>query len=126
MAEIEEETQFSFGMEGTSGIKRAVIHGTHMSSIGNGMFHVRAWPTEDPIRLLKYSLQPKHTPLPLRVRLLQRRSGTLLSLMIQYASNPELSAPLMNVAFVLKLPADPSLLKVHTDPELSVYMCCSY
>ncbi|KAL6001989.1 hypothetical protein ACLOJK_040553 [Asimina triloba] len=73
VAEIEEETQFSFGMEGTAGIKRAVIHGTHVSSVGNGMFHVRARPTEDPIRLLKYapaSARPpppapqRHPPLP--------------------------------------------------------------
>ncbi|KAL6002008.1 hypothetical protein ACLOJK_040572 [Asimina triloba] len=70
MAEIEEEAQFSFGIEGTTGIKRVVIHGTHMSNVGNGMFHVRARLTEDPVPLLKYSLQPKHTLLPLRVHLL--------------------------------------------------------
>ncbi|KAL6001999.1 hypothetical protein ACLOJK_040563 [Asimina triloba] len=78
VAEIEEEAQFSFEMEGTVGIKRAVIHGTHMSNVGNGMFH------------------PKHTPLKLPVDL-----------------------SLLKVSFVLKLPADPTLRKVHTNPELS-------
>ena len=43
---------------------------------------------------------------------MKRHSGTLLSVMIQYVSNPDLAVPLSDVTFVLKLPVDPSLLKV--------------
>ncbi|KAI3814722.1 hypothetical protein L1987_14366 [Smallanthus sonchifolius] len=55
---------------------------------------------------------PRATPLPLRVRLVKRHNGTLLSVMIQYVSNPDLPAPLTDVTFTLKLPVDPRLLKV--------------
>ncbi|GMP94758.1 hypothetical protein CsSME_00044083 [Camellia sinensis var. sinensis] len=96
----DKETEFSFKVEGTS------------SSLGNGMFHVRTAALEEPIPILKYSLLPRSTPLPLRVRLIKRHSGTLLSLMVQYVSNPDLPAPLTDVTITLKLPVDPSLLKV--------------
>ncbi|XP_077216683.1 uncharacterized protein LOC143851221 [Tasmannia lanceolata] len=106
------ETEFSFRVDGTTGVKRFVMQGSRISSLENGLFHVRTPSAEEPIPILKYSLQPKFTPIPLRVRLVQRHSGTLLSVMIQYASNPELLAPLNDVTFILKLPVDPTLLKV--------------
>ncbi|XP_008781899.1 uncharacterized protein LOC103701558 [Phoenix dactylifera] len=106
------ETEFSFRLEGTSGIKRAVLQSSRVGSLENGTFHVRTPPMEEPIPILKYSLQPRFTPLPLRVRLVKRHSGTLLSVMIQYASNPALPAPLSNVTFIVKLPVDPTLLNV--------------
>lgn len=108
----DKDTEFSFRVEGTSSVKRFVIQSSQISSLGNGMFHVRTAPSEEPIPILKYSLLPRLTPLPLRVRLIKRLSGTLLSVMIQYVSNPELLAPLTDVTFVLKLPVDPTLLKV--------------
>ncbi|KAJ6808707.1 uncharacterized protein M6B38_165210 [Iris pallida] len=106
------ETEFSFRVEGTSRIKRAALMSSCVSSLEGGMFHVRTPPKEEPIPIIKFSLQPKLTPLPLRVRLVKRHTGTLLSVMIQYASNPELPNPLTNVTFILKLPVDPTLLKV--------------
>lgn len=106
------ETEFSFKVENTSGIKRFVMHNSTVSSLGNQMFHVKTAPSEQPIPILKYSFLPRATPLPLRVRLVKRHSGTLLSVMIQYVSNPDLPAPLTDVTFILKLPVDPRLLKV--------------
>lgn len=106
------ETEFSFRVEGTSPVKRFVMQSSRISSLGNGLFHVRTTASEEPLPILKYSLLPRSTPLPLRVRLIKRHSGTLLSVMIQYVSNPDLPAPLSDVTFVLKLPVDPSLLKV--------------
>ncbi|XP_010452134.1 PREDICTED: uncharacterized protein LOC104734290 [Camelina sativa] len=121
----EKETEFSFRVEGTTAVKRFAMQSSRISSLGNGLFHVRTAPSEEPIPILKYSLQPKLTPLPLRVRMVKRVSGTLLSLMIQYVSNPDLPEPLKNVDFILKLPVDPTLLKVspkailnRTDREL--------
>ncbi|XP_020699729.1 uncharacterized protein LOC110111997 [Dendrobium catenatum] len=113
------ETEFSFRLEGTSRIKRAVMMSSCVSSLGNGMFHVRTHSKEEPIPILKFSLLPHLTPLPLRLRLIKRHSGTLLSVMIQYASNPELPASLSNVKFILKLPVDPTLLKVSPKAVLS-------
>ncbi|XP_077238314.1 uncharacterized protein LOC143879693 [Tasmannia lanceolata] len=106
------ETVFSFRVEGTAGVKRFVMQSSRISSLENGLFHVRTPSAEEPLPILKYSLQPKFTPIPLRVRLIQRHSGTLLSVMVQYASNPELLAPINDVTFILKLPVDPTLLKV--------------
>ncbi|OVA04210.1 Muniscin C-terminal mu homology domain [Macleaya cordata] len=108
----DKETEFSFRIDGTSGIKRVVMQNSRVSSLGNGLFHLRTNSSEEPIPVLKYSLLPRLTPLPLRVRLVARHSGTLLSVMIQYVSNPDLPAPLNDVTFVLKLPVDPTLLKV--------------
>ncbi|XP_030544230.1 uncharacterized protein LOC115750811 [Rhodamnia argentea] len=108
----DKETEFSFRVDGTSAVKRFVMQSSRLSSLGSGLFHVRTAPSDEPIPILKYSLLPRLTPLPLRVRLTKRHSGTLLSVMIQYASNPELPAPLLDVSFILKLPVDPSLLKV--------------
>lgn len=108
----DKETEFSFQVEGTSAVKRFVMQSSRVSSLGRGMFHVRTAAADEPIPILKYSLLPRLTPVPLRVRLVKRHTGTLLSVMIQYASNPDLPAPLNDVTFVLKLPVDPSLLKV--------------
>uniref|UniRef100_A0A1D1Y961 SH3-containing GRB2-like protein 3-interacting protein 1 n=1 Tax=Anthurium amnicola TaxID=1678845 RepID=A0A1D1Y961_9ARAE len=113
------ETEFSFQLESTPGVKRVVMQASHVSSLGNGIFHVRTPSVEEPIPLLKFSLQPRFTPIPLRVRVVKRHSGTLLSVMIQYASNPELSVPLSDVTFILKLPVDPSLLTVSPKAVLS-------
>lgn len=113
------ETEFSFHFESTPGVKRVVMQVSHVSSLGNGMFHVRTPSAEEPIPLLKFSLQPRFTPIPLRVRLVKRHSGTLLSLMIQYASNPSLPVPLSDVTFILKLPVDPTLLTVCPKAVLS-------
>uniref|UniRef100_A0A7N0SVT7 MHD domain-containing protein n=1 Tax=Kalanchoe fedtschenkoi TaxID=63787 RepID=A0A7N0SVT7_KALFE len=115
----DKETEFSFHVDGTGGVKRFVLHSSSVSSLGNGMFHVRTAPSDEPIPILKYSLLPRLTPLPLRVRLIKRQSGTLLSVMIQYVSNPDLLTPLTDVTFTLKLPVDPTLLKVTPKAVLS-------
>ncbi|KAF8400323.1 hypothetical protein HHK36_013620 [Tetracentron sinense] len=115
----DKETEFSFRIDGTSGVKRVVMQSSRISSLDNGMFHVRTPSSEEPIPILKYSLLPRLTPLPLRVRLVKRHSGTLLSVMIQYVSNPELPVPLSDVTFVLKLPVDPTLLKVSPKAALN-------
>ncbi|KAL8041028.1 hypothetical protein ABFX02_10G138700 [Erythranthe guttata] len=106
------ETEFSFKVDGTAGVKRFVVENSKISSLGNGLFHVRTPPSDEPMPIMKYSLLPRMTPLPIRVRLVKRLSGTLLSIMIQYASNPDLPVPLNDVTIVLKLPVDPTLLKV--------------
>ncbi|XP_050375247.1 uncharacterized protein LOC126792809 [Argentina anserina] len=108
----DKETEFSFKVEGTSAVKRFIMQNSRISNLGNGMFHVRTAASDEPLPILKYSLQPRLTPLPLRVRLVQRHTGSLLSVMIQYVSNPELPAPLTDVTFVVQLPLDPTLLKV--------------
>ncbi|KAJ8767476.1 hypothetical protein K2173_017520 [Erythroxylum novogranatense] len=108
----EKETEFSFKVDNTGPVKRFVMQSSKISSLGNGLFHVRTAASDEPIPILKYSLLPRLTPVPLRVRLIQRHSGTLLSIMIQYASNPDLLVPLHDVTFTLKLPVDPSLLNV--------------
>ncbi|XP_047162326.1 uncharacterized protein LOC124832219 [Vigna umbellata] len=108
----DKETEFSFRIEGTSAVKRFVIQNSRVSSLGNGLFHVRTAASEEPIPIIKYSLVPRLTPLPLRIRLTKRHTGSLLSVMIQYASNPDLLVPLHDVTFTLKLPVDPTLLKV--------------
>lgn len=106
------ETEFSFQVDSTSAVKRFVMQSNRVSSLGNGMFHVRTAFSDEPLPIIKYSLLPRLTPVPLRVRLVKRHTGTLLSVMIQYVSNPDLPAPLNDVTFVLKLPVDPTLLKV--------------
>ena len=106
------DTEFSFRLEGTSGMKRAALQSTVLSSLENGLFHVKTPSKEEPIPIMKYSFLPKHSPLPLRIRLVKRHSGTLLSVMIHYASNPMLPQPLSNVTFIVKLPVDPTLLNV--------------
>lgn len=108
----ETETEFSFKVEGTEGVKRFVVQSSKMSSLGNGLFHVRTAPSKEPIPIVKYSLVPRMTPLPLRIRIIKRLVGTLLSIMIQYTSNPDLPAPLNDVTIILKLPVDPTLIKV--------------
>ncbi|MQL89590.1 hypothetical protein Taro_022184 [Colocasia esculenta] len=115
----DKETEFSFRFETSPGVKRVAMQVSRVSSLGNGMFHVRTPSAEEPIPLLKFSLQPRFTPIPLRVRLVKRHTGTLLSLMIQYASNPGLPTPLSNVTFILKLPIDPTLLTVSPKAVLS-------
>ncbi|KAL3623887.1 hypothetical protein CASFOL_032703 [Castilleja foliolosa] len=108
----DKETEFSFKVEGTEGVKRFAMLSAKVSSVGNGLFHVRTAPTEEPTPIVKYSILPRLTPLPIRVRLVKRLSGTLLSIMIQYVSNPDLPVPLNDVTIVLKLPVDPTLLQV--------------
>lgn len=115
----DKETEFSFRVEGTSSVKRFIMQNSRVSSLGNGMFHVRTAASDEALPILKYSLLPRSTPLPLRVRLVQRHTGSLLSVMIQYVSNPELPAPLTDVTFILKLPVDPRLLKVSPKAVLS-------
>ncbi|KAL3841040.1 hypothetical protein ACJIZ3_025631 [Penstemon smallii] len=108
----DKETEFSFKVEGTEGVKRFVVQSSKVSSLGSGLFHVRTAPSVEPLPIIKYSLLPRMTPLPIRIRLVKRLIGTLLSIMIQYTSNPGLPAPLNDVTIVLKLPVDPTLLKV--------------
>ncbi|CAN0842343.1 hypothetical protein LINGRAHAP2_LOCUS3579 [Linum grandiflorum] len=115
----DKETEFSFRIDNTKPVKRFVMHSSKVSSLGDGMFHVRTAASDEPIPILKYSLLPKLTPLPLRVRLVQRHSGTLFSVMIQYVSNPDLLVPLKDVTFTLKLPVDPSLLNVSPKAALN-------
>ncbi|KAG6414422.1 hypothetical protein SASPL_127144 [Salvia splendens] len=106
------ETEFSFKVEGTQDVKRFVVQSSKISSLGNNLFHVRTALSDEAVPVIKYSLLPHSTPLPIRVRLVKRLVGTLLSLMIQYVPNPDLPAPLKDVTFVMKLPVDPTLLKV--------------
>ncbi|KAJ8570359.1 hypothetical protein K7X08_037331 [Anisodus acutangulus] len=106
------ETEFSFKVEDTAAVKRFVMQNSRVSSLGNGLFHVKTAPSNEAIPIIKYSLLPRLTPLPLRIRLVKRLSGTLLSVMLQYVANPDIPVPLTNVTFVLKLPVDPTLLKV--------------
>lgn len=106
------ETEFSFKVQGTEGVKRFVVQSSKISSLGDGLFHVRTALSSEAMPIMKYSLLPHATPLPIRVRLVKRLVGTLLSVMIQYVSNPGLPAPLKDVTFVMKLPVDPTLLKV--------------
>ncbi|CAN4109089.1 unnamed protein product [Withania somnifera] len=108
----DKETEFSFKVEDTAAVKRFVMQNSRVSSLGNGLFHVKTAPSNEPIPIIKYSLLPRLTPLPLRIRLVKRLSGTLLSVMLQYVANPDIPVPLTNVTFVLKLPVDPTLLKV--------------
>lgn len=113
------DTEFSFRLDGTAGIRSAIMKDAIVSTLGKGLFHVRTPASENPITVLKYRLQPRFTPLPLRVRLVTRQSGTLLSVMIQYVANPFLPAPLKDVAFILTLPEDPTLLKVSPKATLN-------
>ncbi|ERN09706.1 uncharacterized protein LOC18437863 [Amborella trichopoda] len=106
------ETEISFRLDGTDRIKRAIMQGSVISSLDNGMFHIRTHSADDPVPVLKYIMQPRLIPLPLRVRLVKCHTGTLLSVMIQYVGNPELTVPLRDVVFTLRLPVDPALLKV--------------
>ncbi|XP_055807403.1 uncharacterized protein LOC129876105 [Solanum dulcamara] len=108
----DKETEFSFKVEDTAAVKRFVVQNSRVSSLGNGLFHVKTAPSNEPIPIIKYSLLSRLTPLPLRIRLVKRLSGTLLSVMLQYVANPDIPVPLTNVTFVLKLPVDPTLLKV--------------
>ncbi|CAN4118425.1 unnamed protein product [Withania somnifera] len=108
----DKETEFSFKVEDTAAVKRFVMQSSRVSSLGNGLFHVKTAPSNEPIPIIKYSLLPRLTPPPLRIRLVKRLSGTLLSVMLQYVANPDIPVPLTNVTFVLKLPVDPTLLKV--------------
>ncbi|TMW96373.1 hypothetical protein EJD97_007482 [Solanum chilense] len=108
----DKETEFSFKVEDTAAVKRFVMQNSRVSSLGNGLFHVKTAPSNEPIPIIKYSLLPRLTPLPLRIRLVKRLSGSLLSVMLQYVANPDIPVPLTDVTFVLKLPVDPTLLKV--------------
>lgn len=112
------ETEFSFKVEGTECVKRFVVQSSKISSLGNGLFHARTPLSDEAIPVMKYSLLPHRTPLPIRIRLVKRLVGTLLSVMIQYVSNPELPASLKDVTFVMRLPVDPSLLKVSPEAVL--------
>lgn len=113
------DIEFSFRLDGTAGIKSAIMKDAIVSTLGKGLFHVRTPASDNPITVLKYRLLPRFTPLPLRVRLVTRQSGTLLSVMIQYVANPFLPSPLKDVAFILKLPEDPTLLKVSPKATLN-------
>lgn len=107
-----QDAAFSFRMDGSAGIRRAVMRSAAISSLGKGLFHVRASAAESPVAILRYRLHPRFTPLPLRIRLVTRQSGSLVSFMIQYVANPYLPAPLREVTFVVVLPFVPSLLKM--------------
>ncbi|CAI5516990.1 unnamed protein product [Closterium sp. Naga37s-1] len=65
--------------------------------------------------LMKYRLQPRYTPIPLRLRFVTRRSDEALSLMIQYVANPYLQAPLLNVTFILSLAFSPASLRLNPE-----------
>ncbi|BBN17600.1 hypothetical protein MPTK1_7g15640 [Marchantia polymorpha subsp. ruderalis] len=107
-----EDTEFSFSLEGAASIKRAVVRGAIAGSLGNGIYHVRTPPSESSIPILKYRLQPRFTPIPLRLRLVSRQNPLTLSFMIQYVANPYLPGILSDVVFIVKLPFAPSTLKM--------------
>lgn len=54
----------NFGLK----MQRAIVRGAAASSVGKGVFHVRTRPSEQPMTILKYYLQPNFTPVPLRFR----------------------------------------------------------
>lgn len=114
-----QDTSFAFRMDGSVGVRRAFMRNTSVSSLGKNLFHVRASPSEEAIPILKYRLHPQYTPVPLRIRLLTRESGSLISLMIQYVANPFLPAPLREVIFTVSLPYAPSLLKMSPKGSLN-------
>lgn len=113
------DAEFSFRLDGSSGIKRAIMKTQVVSSLGKGFFHVRAPAAlEGDIPILKYRLQPRFTPIPLRIRFHTRRSEDSLSLMIQYVANPFLSSALTNVTFIMSLPFSPASLKLNPSAVL--------
>ncbi|KAH7292067.1 hypothetical protein KP509_29G050300 [Ceratopteris richardii] len=114
-----EETSFAFRMDGSMGIRRAIMRSSVVSSLGKNLFHVRSTPSQEPIVILKYRLHPQYTPVPIRARLVTRQTGSLLSLMIQYVANPFLTTPLRDVKFSVILPYSPSLLKMSPKGLLS-------
>lgn len=114
-----QDTSFAFRMDGSVGVRRAIMRSTSVSSLGKNLFHVRGSPSEEAIPILRYRLHPQYTPVPLRVRLLTRQSGSLFSLMIQYVANPFLPAPLREVTFSVYLPYAPSLLKMSPKGSLN-------
>lgn len=105
------EIEFSFSLKETSGIKRAIVRGAAASSVGKGVFHVRTRPSEQPMTILKYYLQPNFTPVPLRFRVLTQRTETALSVMVQYVANPHIAGELKDVIFKVALPFAPITLK---------------
>ncbi|MCO5589106.1 hypothetical protein L7F22_043072 [Adiantum nelumboides] len=107
-----QEASFAFRMDGSVGVRRAILKNSSVSGLGKNLFHVRSTPSEEPVAIMKYRLHPQYTPVPMRVRLVTRQSGSLLSLMIQYVANPFLPGPLQDVKFVVSLPYVPSLLKM--------------
>eukprot|EP00897_Mesotaenium_endlicherianum_P001590 jgi/Mesen1/1459/ME000132S00410 len=116
-----DDTELSFRLEGSSGVKRAVVKAEVASSLGDGFFHVRAPPSlEDEMVVLKYRLHPRFTPVPLRVRFHTNRTDDALSLMIQYVANPYLAGPLTDVTFILSLPFSPASIKLNPSAVLNV------
>lgn len=114
-----QDTSFAFRLDGSAGIRRAVMRNSSVSSLGKNLFHVRSSPMGDPVAILRYRLHPRYTPLPMRLRLLTRQSGSLMSLMVQYVANPFLPAPLREVTFIVALPFVPSLLKMSPKGSLN-------
>lgn len=114
-----QDASFSFRLDGCAGIKRAVMRNTMVGSLGKGLFHCRAPPAEDPPAIVKYRLHPRFTPLPVRLRLVTRQSGSLISFMIQYVANPHLPDSLREVTFIVALPFVPSLLKMSPKGSLN-------
>ena len=74
----DKETEFSFRIEGTDVVKRTIIQSSQFSSLGKGMFHVRTTASKEPLPVMKYSLIPQMTPIPLQIRLVRHHVGTLL------------------------------------------------
>ncbi|CAM6102156.1 unnamed protein product [Calypogeia fissa] len=107
-----DDTEFSFSLDGIDVIKRAVVRNNVASNIGEGVYHVRTPPSDSPVTVLQYRLQPQFTPIPLRLRLVSRQNPLTLSFMIQYAPNPYLRGILTDVAFIVSLPFAPSTLKM--------------
>jgi hypothetical protein len=107
----DKEIEFSFSLNQPSTIKRAVLRGAVTSSVGRGVFHVRTKPVEQPMTILKYRLQPQHTPVPLRFRVLTQQTDISLSVMVQYVVNPHLQGALKDVTFIVHLPFAPITLK---------------
>ncbi|KAK2996637.1 hypothetical protein RJ639_025049 [Escallonia herrerae] len=60
----DKETEFSFRIEGTSSVKRFIMQSSRVSSLGNGMFHVR-----ERIEMARSRDSPKGAPGKLRARM---------------------------------------------------------
>lgn len=112
LAHSEEDAEFSFHLEGAAGIKKVVVRQAYASSLGQGLYHVRVPPMGDPVTVLKYRLEPRFTPVPLRVRLVTTNDHTSITFMIQYIANPYLAGVLKDVAFMASLPSSPTFVKM--------------
>lgn len=97
----DKETEFSFRVNGTSGVKRFVMQNSQISVLGIGMFRVRTTPSRDPVPIFKYSILPQATLLPLRIRLIICHTRTLITFYNDSVCfHPRFASSLQDVTFI--------------------------